>query len=889
MNRNMTALFGDLLNSFRTRRRLTQNSLAASLGIHRNTIGRWERGEVLPDAKGIVLELARLLTLSEAETRLLLEASLTPVSPHWTVPFPRNPLFTGREAILEQLRAQLVAPRSGTLAPTLALSGMGGIGKTQIAIEFAYRNALEFSAVFWVAAETAETVITSLQQIAEFLQLPASRSAEQLQIVGAVQRWLHTHQGWLLIGDNVEDMDVLHEVLPPNRQGALLLTTRHQAPGLLAQPIAVPSMSQSEGVTLLLQRARQPVSLLQAEAALSPQQSQTVSAAERLVDLLDGLPLALDQAGAYIDESSCSVAEYVRRFQQQRRWVLAHRGLHGGAHPASVFTTLTMAVDHIEQENQMAANLLRVCAFLHPEGIPEEMFTEGPSHVAAIVANSHHFDLAVIALRSASLIAYRAETRTFSLHRLVQAVLREQMEPAEAHLWSAHAIRVVNAIFPEPIFNPWNNKNWSTCERYLIHALACLSLIDQVGEEVQEAGELLLKIGSYLLDRGRNEEASPLLERAVAFSERQGSTHLSLTYCLTKQGELLWFQGKHLQAEQVLYRALAIGELHLGPFHEHIIIILGDLASVLRDQEKYDAADVLYQQVWNLLEKRWGPEHLEIAELCDNRAILYWNQGKDEQAEVLYRQALNIQEKQLGSNHPRVAITLNNLATLYREQGNYEKAEPLYQRALRIREEQLGMVHPGVATSLRGLALVWRKQGRYKEAEPLYQRALLIREETQGSEHPSTVLARNDLTSLYGDLGRYEEAESVYQRALSSQEEEHGPEYPGLASLLVSFGNLYRNQKKYQEAESLYTRALTIQEQDADAHQVGISAALHGMAELYADRGNSQEAILLYRRALAIRENMLGLSHSQTTSTRKQLCALLGQTEQGEEGEAPNG
>src|SRR5260370_13749982 len=171
--------FGELLKTFRKRRRLTQKHLAQQFGVHMNTISSWELGTYLPAARGQVLELARQLALSELETRQLLEASLTALVPHWSVPFPRNPFFTGREEILETLHTRLSTEHVVALTQSYALHGLGGIGKTQIALEYAYLHALEYSAVFWIGAETNEQIVTSLLGIAEELQLPDCDDAHQ--------------------------------------------------------------------------------------------------------------------------------------------------------------------------------------------------------------------------------------------------------------------------------------------------------------------------------------------------------------------------------------------------------------------------------------------------------------------------------------------------------------------------------------------------------------------------------------------------------------------------------------------------------------------------------------------------------------------------------------
>jgi transcriptional regulator with XRE-family HTH domain len=497
------ASFGELLKIFRKRKQLTQKQLAQHLGVHANTISSWELGTYLPATSGLVLELARLLTLNDQETRQLLEGSLTALSPYWCVPFQRNPLFTGREEILETLHRRLHMEQAGALAQSYALKGLAGIGKTQIALEYAYRHALEYSAIFWIEAETVESIVSSMLRIAGLLQLPELQETDQQRIVAAVQNWLCTHIRWLLIWDNLEDLKLLRRYLPSVRQGAILITTRFQALGTLALGLELSPMSREEGMLFLLRRAKvlEPEATSEQVQQLAEQQPVEYEAADKLVTAMDGLPLALDQAGAYIEETRCSLSNYLRAFEEQRHQLLDRRGVSGADHPHSVFATLGLACKRSAQLYPKALDLLYFCAFISPDAIPEELLLGSVSYpglvLDPIVADPAQLDQTIAALRSLSLIQRHPETQSLSLHRLVQTVLRELMSEQERAKWMMRVTAVLNMAFPEATYEAWER-----CKRLLPHVLVCAAATPYQIEN-RDLAEVLRKAADYLSKHAR--------------------------------------------------------------------------------------------------------------------------------------------------------------------------------------------------------------------------------------------------------------------------------------------------------------------------------------------------------------------------------------------------
>jgi hypothetical protein len=245
--------------------------------------------------------------------------------PTWNVPFRRNPFFTGREDLLKQLHDNLTKNKAAALTQAQAISGLGGIGKTQTAVEYAYRHRDEYRCVLWINAATRDALIADFVDLVTLLHLPERQEQDQQKVVAAVKQWLSTHDQWLLIFDNADDLSLAEEFLPTGGNGHLLLTTRAYAPGTLANGIEVEELDLQEGMLLLLRRA----GVLARDASLDQAPVSDRTAAAAIVEELGGLPLALDQAGAYIEETRCSVADYLQSYRQRQAALLKRRGGDG--------------------------------------------------------------------------------------------------------------------------------------------------------------------------------------------------------------------------------------------------------------------------------------------------------------------------------------------------------------------------------------------------------------------------------------------------------------------------------------------------------------------------------------------------------------------------------
>src|SRR5258708_18332974 len=267
----------------------------------------------------------------------------------WNVPYRRNPLFTGREKLLTHLHKNLTTSKAAIQTQPQAISGLGGIGKTQIAVEYAYRFRNEYRSILWASAASSDTLLLDFVAIASVLELTEKQAQDQNIIVVAVKQWLAIHEKWLLILDNADELQVVNDFLPIGATGHILITTRAQATGTLAHALEVQEMDQQEGMLLLLRRAK----VLAPDAPLHQAPEEDQAKAKAIVLAMDGLPLALDQAGAYIEETGCTVASYLEQYQRRQLDLLKRRGNSGTEHREPVAAPCSPSFDNIQHLNPL--------------------------------------------------------------------------------------------------------------------------------------------------------------------------------------------------------------------------------------------------------------------------------------------------------------------------------------------------------------------------------------------------------------------------------------------------------------------------------------------------------------------------------------------------------
>jgi hypothetical protein len=512
----------------------------------------------------------------------------TALPPVWNLPFRRNPTFTGREQTLAALAEQL--GRAAAAAVTQALQGPGGVGKTALATEYAYRHRSQFDTVWWVRAEQPATLVGDYAGLASALQLPGAGQADQQLAVVAVRRWLEEHDRWLLVLDNADAPDAptglavplarLVDLLPRVLHGQLLVTSRdaswEQHAGLSELEVFTPI----EAVAFLLGRSG----------------SSDQATATQIAELLGLLPLALEQAGAYIRETRLSLGDYVARLHSYPTLTLV-KGRPRDRDPTdTVATTWQVSLERVRPIPGAAA-LLEMCGFLGPEEIPRELFARQLDPPAAelhlLAEDPFALDAAVAALRRFGLV--KADEQLLTVHRLLQQVVRDGLDPTHKAVRVGVVVRLLADAFPtEGIDDPGV---WPRCEQLLPHAAAAANHAEHYQVEPGVTSDLLDSVESYMHGRARYAEARSLAQRALALAESAyGPQSDIISGRLGKLARILRVQGDLNGARILLERSLVIVEARLGPDHSDTATTLHTLAGVLRDQGDLDHARTLHQR-----------------------------------------------------------------------------------------------------------------------------------------------------------------------------------------------------------------------------------------------------------------------------------------------------
>jgi tetratricopeptide (TPR) repeat protein len=724
---------------------------------------------------------------------------------------------------------------------TQAVYGLGGVGKSELALQYAHTHRSDYSLVWWITATDAARIEAGLAALAGRLCPAVSMAGTTADAAGWATGWLQAHDGWLLVVDNVEDPADMEPLLGQAGAGHVIVTTRRDTDwARLTDPVRLDILDPAPAVLVLLRRT--------GEHGAADEEAAGQIAAE-----LGFLPLALDQAAAYILQQRITLAAYLDGLRRVPERMHAAASAGGDAQ-RTIARLWDLHITAIRHRSPAAARMLDVLARYAPDAVPRAMLGGD--------APREETDEMLGLLASYSMITLTTET--VSMHRLLQAVILTQPPASGDDPGSLRetALDWLNASIPA---DPERNMaGWPLLRALVPHAEA-LSSHFPPDTRPAALGRVQNQIALFLGSQGQHARALPMRQSALAiYQTTRGSDHPDTAAALGNLATAYREFGRYADAVSLQERALAITEQALGPDHPDSAIRLNNLADTYRALGRYADAVSLQERALAITEQALGPDHPHTAFMLGNLAHTFWVVGRYADAVPLEERALAISQQVFGPDHPDIAIRLGDLAITYQALGRYADALPLEERALAITEQALGPDHPDTALRLGNLAHTFWVLGRYADAVPLQERALAITERALGPDHPDTALPLNNLAATYQEFGRYADALPLQERALAITERALGPDHPDTALRLGNLAHTYRALERYADALPLEERALAITERALGPDHPTTALRLNNLAATYQEFGRHADAVPLQERALAITEQALGPDHPST-------------------------
>lgn len=741
--------------------------------------------------------------------------------PIFNVPFPRNGDFIGQEEILELIHKSFTQEAKSDVTSSYVLYGLGGVGKTQVAIEYSYRHRLDFDIIYWIRADSYEILLTSYHQLYDdqsfkaFTGLDLGDESNSETVAASIKNWFENCQdtNWLIILDNLDNTEnvisrnqsshpnvkTIATLIPNGRGGCVLVTNRNTpANGQSASTVKeLDVMCNNDAKSLLLKCSR-----------VSSDESEEASL---LVETLCRLPLAIEQAGGYIRENGVSIAAYRQLYKSNKSKALgeglstAHRQVY---YHQTVATTWDVSFETIDKNDPLANIILRISSFLDGKFIQKDLFYNANLSECGRKVDSSDWEVnkSFGTLMSYSLVHAVEDKQGVEMHLLVQDVVRDALR-SERQLWFKAAAKLVGRRFP------WGGdiNNLKGCIDYLSQARTCVAhaLELQISDDI--VTHLLESTAGYYEIAGQYADAFVVYDRALKIRDHQfGVDHVDSADTIMGLGSACNSQGKFDEAIGYYERALAIKDKTFGVDHVNTAKTINNLGLTYHNQGKYVDAIEHFQHALAIYEKAIPVDHVSMAKTINHLGLTYHSQGKYDDAIECFESALRIYENEFSVDHINAANSINNLGMTYGIQRQNDKAFSYFERALRIYEKAFGENHINTANTINNLGLALHNQMKYDDAIVHYERALKIYENAYGPDHINTANTINNLGSTYGSQGKYNEAIGHFERALKIKENAYGKDHVNTADTIMNIGLVYKDQGQADLGRSRLLRSFEI-------------------------------------------------------------------------------
>jgi tetratricopeptide (TPR) repeat protein len=770
----------------------------------------------------------------------------------------RNPIFTGREEQLDALSRHLAA--GGTTVILSALHGMGGIGKTQIAVEYIYRRLHHYDIVWWIPATQPAQIRTGLTQLAQQLRLPGA--AEANTAVPAVLEALRLGQPyrrWLLVFDAVDSPEVVRPFLPANGLGEVLLTSRNPNWLGIARPLEVAVFSRNESVELLRRRGL--------EAGTDE--------AERLAEKLGDLPLAVEQAAAWQVETGMPVREYLRLFDEKVAEILETS--IPTDYQVSVGASWNLSFDELQTRNPTAYQILQVCAFFAPEPISRDLFCGLHSvsvslELDAAMRDPVHLSRAIRDIKRYGLAKVDHRRGTILLHRLVQLLLRNRMAP-EVRENMRHVGHLLLANHDPN--DPGLSRTWSRYRDILPH-VAASELIRCHDPWVRQ---LVINMTQFLYFWGDHEEAAKLARQALdQWTANSGETDPDTLRAATYLGLYLWALGRFTESAQINQRTLDLRSQISGENSREIIISQLLVALEHKSRGDFIGAKEIDEKVYWKARGLFGDDDPITLQTAHDLAATVRLCGD-------YRRALELDEHTylrraavLGYECVDTLSTLSAMIIDRRELGDYRRARIEHEK---VAERVRGIVGDGQADTLlrlADLAVARRKDGDHAGALELSARVMELYRRRYGDSYPHAMACALGHSIDLRHARAFGAACELGERMLVRYRSLLGERHPHTLSAAVNLAVTLRLLEDAKAARLHNERSLEWFRAALGAdHPHAIACAINLASDLAAC-GDPAAALALGNEALGRARRVLGDHHPTTLAASLNVAIDLGAT-----------
>jgi hypothetical protein len=779
----------------------------------------------------------------------------------WSGIPPRNLNFTGREDLLRQLHGRLT-PGTMTAVLPQALRGLGGVGKSQLAVEYAYRHRMDFDFIWWIPAERPVQIQASLVELGQRLGLgtPSDVNLAVTMVIDALRGNSRSSQkipqNWLLIFDNAENPQDTWPYLPTGSSGRILITSRNSQWINLAQPLEVDVFRRTESIELLLRRGP----------------DLSTNDADRLARALGDLPLAIEQAAAWRAETGMPADEYIRLLRDKQVEMLDLPGPLD--YRKSVAAAWNVSLDKLRVHNPMALRLLQMCAFFAPEPIPRPMLvnTTGQPDLDLVIQDPLRLNEAIRDINRCALARIDHRVNSIQLHRLVQAILKNQMSQ-ESRMIMRHAAHLLLAANDPHL--PHDAERWPEYSELYPHIVAS-NAIECSDSTVRE---LIVNTAQFLNFWGELRTSLELSQQAYdTWLSRLGASHMDTLKIGRWLGCMLWANGNFQRSSEFNVELLEIHRATLGDDHEDTLDAMGSVAGDRRARGDFAGALELSQMIHERCVERFGHNDLLTLTAAHNVGVSLRLSGKFVEAktqdEITYQRRLKV----CGYEHPLSLFTQIGLILDRRESGDYLEASFEYEAVVARCRKIWGNLNPQTLRAILPQAGMRRKAGDYVGALAAADEAFEGLVSQYGINHPHTIsaqLSRSISLRLVGDI---EEANRLGIDAVERYRHVLGDDHPHTLSALTQQAVILRLLGACDDARSLNQTALDgLRARLGEDHPLTIVTAMNLASDLFA-LGQPQAAHELDATTAEKAERLLGYDHpislSVMANLAQDLCVL---------------